>query len=344
MDGIAEGDETPVVRAAAPRAAAAPVIDGRLTNEEYASALCTPIEYFHHDAANRAAQFYYQWDDLGFYVGLRTLDETPFSPESPLWEGDAVEWYFDARRGADFLSRAWPKGPNSGAVHCFFTALRKDQLEPRFTLRPGYEQAIAQRDVEVAARRTATGLEVEFKLPWANFPQFTPRVGEVIGIDAELSYSDGGPRSDRSFVFGSPLSVQQPANLARVELVEKFETAHWKMSGAVMMPLRVDVPWSQTGEPQIVGRIALPPGRRDAVGRIAFCVSDLFGKSLGEFAAEREVSLAPEGDFFIREARWTAAIAAPGKYQVHAVVYDPQGEELTRIAPRLVSVNMEPGY
>jgi len=33
-----------------------------------------------------------------------------------------------------------------------------------------------------------------------------------------------------------------------------------------------------------------------------------------------------------------------GRFQVQAIVYDLQGAELTRVAPRMVSVNMEPGY
>src|SRR5688500_12048166 len=105
-------DEPP--RAFVPRAAKAPVVNGRLDDAAYQTALCTPIEYFHRDAANRAAQFYYLWDDEAFYVGLQTLDQAAYSPEAPLWEGDAVEWYFDVRRGDDFLSRNWPKQPQAG--------------------------------------------------------------------------------------------------------------------------------------------------------------------------------------------------------------------------------------
>lgn len=334
----------PAIRAVVPRTAAPLAVDGKLDEQAYGNALCTPVEYFHPNAANRAAQFYYLWDDEAFYVGLRTLDEQAFSPETPLWEGDAVEWYFDVRRDANFLSRSWPKEPSAGAVHCFFTPMRLAGLKPRFTLRPGFEQAIPQKGIEVAAQRTAQGLEAEFKLPWVNFPDFAPRVREVIGIDAELSYSDGGPRSDRSFVFGSPLSVQQPANLARVELVETLDRAGWKASGPVMMPLRVDVPWGQPGEPQVVGQIALPPNRADEVGRVVFQVVDLAGNVVGEFEAATERKLAPEGDFIVREARWPASMAAPGTFDVRAVVYSHEGEELTRVAPRLVSVNMQQGY
>lgn len=342
QESIAESPTTH--RACVPRAATAPAIDGRLDDGAYKSALCTPLEYFHRDAANRAAQFYYLWDDDAFYVGLRTLDQAAYSPEAPLWEGDAVEWYFDVRRGDGFRGRAWPKGANAEAVHCFFTPMTLEKVAPRFTVRPGFEEVISRTGVEVAAQRTKQGLEVEFKLPWTNFPAFKPRVDEIIGLDAELSYSDGGPRSYRSFVFGSPLSVQQPANLARVELVEELDQRGWELGGPVMMPMRIDVPWSQEGEPQVVGQIALPPNRADRVGRIVFQVSDLAGKVLGEFEASERRELAPAGNFVVREARWPTALAAPGRFQVQAAVYDAQGAEMTRVAPRMVSVNMEPGY
>lgn len=339
----AQADE-PRVRAVAPRAAGQLKIDGKLGVDEYRGALGTPVEYFNPDVKNRPAQFFYLWDDEAFYVGLRTLDEHAFSPEAPMWEGDAVEWYFDVRRGNDFLSQTWPKEASPGAVHCFFTPMRLDKIEPRFTLRPGFEQAIAKTGVEVAAERTATGLEVEFKLPWVNFPQFKPAVGEVIGVDAELSYSDGGPRSYRSFVFGNPLSVQQPANLARVKLVEQLSREDWAACAAVMAPMRVDVPWSQDGVAEAVGRIAVPPGRRSDVSKVVFELSDLAGRPIGAYPADREVVLEKARDFAVWEARWPVAVAPAGGYQAVAVLYGSQGKELARVAPRLVSVNMAPGY
>lgn len=331
-------------RAVVPCATSPIKSDGKLDAAEYRGALATPVEYFNADRENRPAQFFYLWDDEAFYVGLRTLDKHAYSPEAPMWEGDAVEWYFDVRRGQDFLSRAWPKEPSPGAVHCFFTPMRLDKIEPRFTLRPGFEQAIAKTGVEVAAQRTDAGLEVEFKLPWVNFPQFKPAVGEVIGLDAELSYSDGGPRSYRSFVFGNPLSVQQPANLSRVRLVDRLERDDWAASAAVMTPMRVDVPWNQEGVAEVVGKIAVPPGRRDELGKVVFQLSDLEGKPIGEYAADREIVLQSAGDFAIREARWPVAVAPAGRYHVCAVLYDPAGAELARVAPRLVSVNTTVGY
>ena len=74
-----------------------------------------------------------------------------FSPNNPLWEGDAVEWYFDTRRDKSFRDQQW----GDGSVHCFFTPMKLTELNPRFCLRPGYLDAIPQTGVKVAAEHGA---------------------------------------------------------------------------------------------------------------------------------------------------------------------------------------------
>jgi hypothetical protein len=196
---------------------------------EFNEAFATPVGYFDPDLENRAAQFFYMWDDTAFYAALRTLDKKQAdpAPDDRLWEGDAVEWYFDTRRNQDFRAAQW----GSGAVHMYWTAYKGNEVQPRWCLRPDMLQAIPGTGVEVAARRTSDGAEVEFKLPWANFPEFKVEPNAVIALDAELCYSDGQARVNRTFVYGSPLSVQQPASQARVQLVEKLEKEHWKACG-----------------------------------------------------------------------------------------------------------------
>ena len=334
--------ETPLaagVRGVATRAPQEMKIDGDLS--EFKDAFCTPVEYFHPNWKNRAAQFFYLWDDEAFYAGLRTLDETPANQaaDDRLWEGDGVEWYFDTRRGANFRNTAW----EPGAVHCYWAGFKGTELVPRFCLRPGYLDAIKKIGVEVGARRTKDGAEVEFKLPWANFPEFAAKAGAVIAVDSELCYSDGGPRVDRSFAFGSPLSVSQPASLGKVQLVDKFERGHWKQCGAVLMPMRVDVPWGQPTKAHATGQIALPPNQLDAIGKVVFRLTDLEGKMLGEFPAA-PTTFAVEGRFAKATAIWPIDLAAPGLHHVTAIVFDHDGQELTRIAPRLVSVGMQQGY
>ncbi|MDB6024101.1 MAG: hypothetical protein JWM68_324 [Verrucomicrobiales bacterium] len=341
------GTLQPGVRGVATRAPKEMKIDGDLS--EFKDAFCTPVEYFNDDLKNRAAQFFYMWDDEAFYAALRTLDTkvANFAPDDHLWEGDAVEWYFDTRRDETFRSHDWPKEANAGAVHCYWTGMKDTNVQGRFCLRPGFLEAIQKIGVEVGSKRTKVGLDVEFKMPWKNFPAFKAKAGEVIALDSELCYSDGDPdkkklRVYRAFVFGSPLSVQQPANLAKIQLVEKWDADAWKNGGPVATPFHCDTPWGQDTKPHVKAMMALPPNR-DEIGKVVFRILDLNGKTLGDFEGKIETFQAV-GNFRRAVAQWPNDLAIPGAHQVIGIVYDTKGKELSRIAPRLVSVNWLPGY
>ena len=336
----------PGVRGLATRAPKNMKIDGDIS--EFKDAFCTPVEYFSFDPKplrSRAAQFFYLWDDAAFYAGLRTLDETPANqaPDDRLWEGDAVEWYFDTRQDGDFRGQAWPTNLSPGAVHCYWTGLKGTNIQGRFCLRPGYLNAIPKIGVEVGARRTQHGMEVEFKLPWANFPNFKPRLNEVIALDAELCYSDGGPRVFRTFAYGSPLSVQQPASLGKIQLVEKLEPAFWRACGPVMTPIRCDTAWTQNTKPQVTGYMAIPPNHGGQIGKVVFRVLGLERKKLADYEGKIETFEAA-GNFQRAVAQWPNELTVPGAFHLLGIVYDKSGKELTRVAPRMVSVGMAPGY
>lgn len=340
---VSADDLKPSVRGLATRAPAEMKIDGDLS--EFHGAFCTPVNYFQLQKPellkDRPAQFFYMWDDTAFYCGLRTLDtrQKNDSDDAHLWGGDAVEWYFDTRRGDDFRAIDWGKG----AVHMYWTGYDKAEIKPRWCLRPGYLDAIPGKGIEVGARKTANGAEVEFKLPWENFPNFKPALNETIALDAELCYSDGAARIDRVFTYGSPLCVQQPAAQGMIQLVEKLEPAHWKQCGPVITPIRIDTAWGQKTKALVTGQIALPPDHADQLGKILFLVSDLTGKKLGEFAAERKL-IQEYGKFYLAEAQWPSDLAPPGQHAVLAIVHDKSGQELSRIAPRLVSAGWTQGY
>lgn len=329
----------PGVRGVATRAPADVKIDGDLG--DFRGAFCTPVNYFHPQINERAAQFFYMWDETAFYAALRTLDTKQFngSDDAHLWGGDAVEWYFDTRRDENFRGIDWGKG----AVHMYWTGYDKADVKPRWCLRPGYLDAIPGKGIEVAAKKTPFGAEVEFKLPWENFPNFKAAAGEVIALDAELCYSDGAARVDRIFAYGSPLCVQQPAAQGMVQLVEKLEPAHWKQCGPVLAPIRCDTPWTQKSKAHVAGKLALPPDHHDQIGKIAFRISDLDGKVLGEYPAERK-TLHEVGRFFLAEATWPSDLAVPGQHTLIAILSDKSGKELCRIAPRLVSAGWVQGY
>lgn len=329
----------PGVRGVATRAPATMKIDGDLS--EFKDAFGAPLEYFHPQLKERAAQFFYMWDEEAFYAGLRTLDSKPanHAPDDRLWEGDGVEWYFDTRRGEDFRNREWGKG----SVHCYWVGLNGDTVKPRFCLRPGYLDAIPKEGVEVGARRTDVGMEVEFKLPWSNFSGFTARLNEVIALDSELCYSDGEERVDRSFTFGSPLSVQQPASLGKVQLVDDFLPEYWKACGPILAPIRCDTAWTQTTLPRVTAYMAIPPNHSEVIGRVLFRVVDPYGSMLGDYIGTIETFEAA-GNFQRAMAEWPSDHATPGAQSLLGIIYDKEGNELARVVPRMVSVGMRQGY
>ena len=101
---------------------------------------------------------------------------------------------------------------------------------------------------------------------------------------------------NRTFVYGSPLSVQQPASQAKVQLVERLEPQHWKACGAVMMPLRCDTAWTQKTPALVTGLMAMPPHHADAVGKLVFRIVGTDGQVLGDFEGRVE-SFGGDGKF-----------------------------------------------
>jgi hypothetical protein len=132
--------------------------------------------------------------------------------------------------------------------------------------------------------------------------------------------------------------------LAPVELVERIEPAHWKQGGPVMMPMRVDVAWTQPTRPMVTAQIAASPNMAYQVGRVVFQVFNLEGRLVSTNEAGKPQPLADEGHFALQTAQWPVDVGLPGAHHVTAVVYDRDGNELTRIAPRLLSTGMNPGY
>ena len=167
----------------------------------------------------------------------------------------------------------------------------------------------------------------------------------MIALDAELCYSDGGPRVDRIFAYGSPLCVQQPAGQGQVQLVEKLEPAHWKQCGAVMMPIRCDTPWNQKTKAMVTGKIALPPDHADQIGKIVFRVSDLEGKTLGEYPGQTVRRSTKPASSTWPKPSGPATSPLPGLHTLIGHRLRPaDGKELCRVAPRMVSAGWVQGY
>ena len=170
LPALRQAQEKPVV-GLIPKAQKPITMDGKL--DDWDGAFVTPVHVGHPDFANRGGQFLYLWDEKNLYIGLRCLDQKPahVGTDNQIWNGDAVEFYLDTRRGDKLGAAAF--GP--GTLHMFYTPFTKTDVKPRMQVRdlPAFKDFKLQ-GAEVAAVKTPWGYTAEFKLPWANFPDFTP--------------------------------------------------------------------------------------------------------------------------------------------------------------------------
>src|SRR6516165_5164869 len=98
VSAAAQTPDKPVV-GLIPKAQKPIKMDGKL--DEWNGAFVTPVHVGHPDFANRGAEFLFLWDEQNLYIGLRCLDRHPahVAPDNQIYNGDAVEFYLDTRRG-----------------------------------------------------------------------------------------------------------------------------------------------------------------------------------------------------------------------------------------------------
>ncbi len=334
------GRLAPGVRGLVVRASGPVKIDGKL--DEWTQAFCTPLQYNHKDPANRAAQFFYLWDDEALYIGLRCLDQKQANPApiGGLFNGDAVEFYLDTRAGDALRGQEW----SAGAIHFYYSAFDKDKINPRWTMRRGIATSETPIEgVEMAATRSAGSYDLEFKLRWKNFPDFKPAAGGLLALDAELCHGDGGNRTDRAFAYGSPLSVQQPASLGLVQLVNVYDPDDLSRVGPATFPLWVDTPWVQADRGRVRAVVALPPELVEITGTVLVRIHDADGAILKTIPAAVE-RFGPDGLNFARAvASWSLDDFVPGSYFATAKVSARTGKTLATVAPRPVSEAIQTG-
>ena len=303
-----------------PKAQKPITMDGKL--DEWGGAFVTPVHVGHPDFANRGGQFLFLWDEENLYVGLRCLDQHPahFGAVNQIWNGDAVEFYLDTRSGHNSVP------PSSAPAHCicFGRPSRRRKLKPRLAVRdlPAFKNFKVQK-AEIAGLKTSWGYTAEFKLPWANFPEFKAKAGEVIGIDCELCSSDGGPRVDRTFVYSSPAAVSTPSAFGRVKLVDKIEPEALKPVGRVLLPLALTKSANYTW---LYGTVCISPTIEKLVARIEGKIIDRQGKVRKTSTGSRKTL---DGGFVLWTASWELFDLPPGVYTVELTALDKDGKLLT---------------
>lgn len=309
-------------------------LDGKL--DEWEGAFVTPVHVGHPDFGNRGGQFLYLWDEKNLYVGLRCLDQKPahFGPDNQIWNGDAVEFYLDTRRG-DKLGIA-QFGP--GTLHCFYTPFTRTEIQPRIQVRdlPAFKD-FKLKGAEVAADKTPWGWTAEFKLPWSNFPDFMPKAGEIIGIECELCSSDGGLRADRTFVYSGPAAVGSPSAFGRVQLVDNTEQEALKPLGRALLPLALT---KSANYAWLYGTVCLSPTIEGSVAKLEGKLVDADGKVRKTTTGSRKTL---DGGFALWTGSWELFDVPPGVYTLELTALDKEGRVVTSRSERLLHGNSLPG-
>ena len=272
------------------------VIDGKL--REWSEAFCTPVHYNHRDLENRAAQFFYMWDDEALYIGLRCLDQkqanpAPLASDCRRRRGRVLPRHPARRRpaGQGLDDRRDPPlllGLRGGRGQAALGDAAGDRHERH--------RAEGGRDRGDAA--TPTSYEVEFKLPWANFPDFTPKLGAVLALDAELCSGDGGERTDRTLRLR--LAALGPAaRLARQGRAGQGRSTPTTSPtvGPAAFPFWVETPWVQPERAQVQAVVAIPPAFAEIVGEVEVRLHDADGKIVKTLPARIEPFGPPDQGF-----------------------------------------------
>jgi hypothetical protein len=207
-------------------------------------------------------------------------------------------------------------------------------VRPRLQVRdlPAFKDFKLQ-GAEVAAAKAPWGYTAEFKLPWANFPGFTAKTGELIGIECELCSSDGGPRVDRTFVYASPAAVGSPSAFGRVQLVDQIDAGALQPLGRALLPLSLT---RSTNYAWLYGTVGISPTLESSVARLE-------GKLLDAGGTVRKTSTGGQrtldGGFTLWTGSWELFDLPPGVYTLELVATDKAGAVITSRAEKVLHGN-----
>jgi hypothetical protein len=206
----------------------------------------------------------------------------------------------------------------------FYTPFTGTEVKPRIQVRPlPAFKNFRLKGAQVAAEKTGGGWTAEFKLPWANFPDFTPKPGEVIGIECELCSSDGKLRVDRTFVYSSPRAVATPSAFGKVRLVDRIESAELKACARVLLPMSVA---RSANYPWMYATVGISPTISDSAARLEGVLLDGNGRDVKTTAGTRHA--VKNSDLHLWRGSWELFDLPTGTYTLEVKALDSQGRIL----------------
>lgn len=126
------------------------------------------------------------WDDGFLYLATQVSDDAVVqeSSEDLLYRGDAVEFFWDSDLQGDFAAEQY----NEDEVQAIVSPGNFAGRDPSTWV---YSSATGnfRDEIDVAARRTSAGYDVELRIPWGRL-SVQPRTGNVYGYAIALSDDD----------------------------------------------------------------------------------------------------------------------------------------------------------
>ncbi len=168
----------------------APVIDGDLSEWTGTGYKADQIVYgaaSWSGSSDLSATYYLGWDGGNLYLAVRVTDDkfVQISTGSQIFKGDAVELQFDADLAGDFSSAYL----SSDDFQIGLSPGNFGTLSPEAYRWYPASQSGKLISVQVKARQTTNGYELEARIPWVIFG-ITPSAGARYGLALSVSDDD----------------------------------------------------------------------------------------------------------------------------------------------------------
>ncbi len=168
----------------------APVIDGDLADWSGTAYKADQIVYgaaSWSGSSDLSATYYLGWDSGNLYLAVRVTDDkfVQLSTGSQIYKGDSIELQFDADLAGDFSSTYL----SSDDFQIGLSPGDFGTLSPEAYRWYPASQSGKLISVQVQARQTASGYDLEARIPWVIFG-LTPSAGARYGLALSISDDD----------------------------------------------------------------------------------------------------------------------------------------------------------
>lgn len=158
-----------------------------------------------------------KWDNEYLYVAVKVTDITPMTNKKrrgDIWNGDGIEITISTDPGADpnredVSDRDFQIGFGTGDGR---------QNKPSVWI---WQKRSQPEGSEIAVKKTATGYNLEAKVPWRSFTDWTPRAKDVVGFDVALDDANSDERVTQLIWNGDYAFYRDPSVWGRLQFIEQ---------------------------------------------------------------------------------------------------------------------------